>query len=98
MTALVLDRWMLAMAPSNCGLLVPEAVIGRLCSSERSSSRYCGVWMAIGYCTPFCGFNQNVGATCDDPARFTTMLLVTSRSVTPAYCALVRSTSTLNAG
>src|SRR3546814_20149282 len=50
------------------------------------------------YETLFLGLSQKVGATWLEPARLTTMLLVTSRAVTPATWARVRSISTSNPG
>ena len=73
-------------------------MIGKVSSEFSSSIWYCGVCITMGYWMSFCGFSQNVGATWIEPARLTTMLLVTSRSVRPANCARVRSTSTLNVG
>src|ERR1700681_285086 len=97
-TAFEVLRLMLATPPRTCGTDVVDAVIGRFCSSLRVSTWYCGVCMTIGYCTPFLGSNQNVGATWLLPASITSMLLVTSRSVRPRYCACARSTLTLKPG
>src|SRR5690348_5275490 len=97
--ALPFVRVKFAMPPSTCCEAAPEEpLIGMLASAFSESSRYCGVCMTIGYETPFCGLSQYVGDTWLDPARLTTMLLVTSRAVTPTSCARVRSTSTLNTG
>jgi hypothetical protein len=89
---------MSAMPPSKCDDVELAPLIGKVSSEFSSSIWYCGVCMTMGYEMPFCGFSQNVGDTWIEPARLMTMLFVTSRSVRPAYCARVRSTSTLNVG
>src|SRR5882724_6894864 len=97
-TAFEVLRLMLATPPSTCGTDVVDAVIGRFCSSLSESTRYCGVCMTMGYCTPLLGSSQNVGATWLLPASMTSILFVTSRSLRPRYCACARSTLTLKPG
>src|SRR3981081_2384887 len=96
-TALLATRLMSEIAPSVCDA-APVAVMGRFRRAVNVSIWYCGVCMTIGYDAPLSGLSQYVGATWLLPARFTTMLLVTSRSVKPTYWARVRSTSTLKPG
>src|SRR3954464_12465754 len=97
-TALEVDRLMLAMPPRIGGVAVLPAVIGKVSSALSESIWNCGVCITIEYDTPLSGLREEVGATCALPARLTTRLLVTSRSVSPTYCARVRSTSILNVG
>src|SRR5205807_2864834 len=101
-TASVVIRRTFATPPSTCGtdalLVLAPVVIGRFRKALSESTWYCGVCMTIGYCTPFFGFSQNVGATWLLPASMTSRLLVTSRSVRPRYCACARSTLMLKPG
>src|ERR1700730_15280498 len=97
-TAFEALRLIFATPPRTCGTVVVVAVIGRFRSSLSVSTRYCGVCMTIGYCTPLFASTQNVGATWLLPASITSRLLVTSRSVRPRYCACVRSTLMLQSG
>src|ERR1700726_1853761 len=95
-------RRTLATHPRTCGtdaaVVFAPVVIGRFRRALSESTWYCGVCMTIGYCTPFFGFSQNVGATWLLPASMTSRLLVTSRSVRPTYCERARSTLTLKPG
>src|ERR1700674_5162588 len=101
-TAFEFARLMFATPPRICGtdeaLAVVVAEIGRFCRPLSESTRYCGVCMTIGYCTPLFGSSQNIGATWLLPASMTDRLLVTSRSVRPTYCARARSTLRLKPG
>src|SRR5262245_47616784 len=97
-TAFEVVRVKSATPPRICGPAADAAVTGKFRSDARLSRAYCGVWMTIGYDTPFLGFNQYVGVTCPVPARLVPRLVVTSRSVTPTYWARERSTSTLKPG
>src|SRR5205807_3736429 len=101
-TAFELMRRTLATPPSTCGtgdaVVVVPVVIGRLRRALSESTWYCGACITIGYCTPFFGFSQNVGATWLLPASTTNRLFVTSRSVSPTYCERARSTSMLKPG
>ena len=77
---------------------VPAGEIGVACRASIESMRNCGVWVATGYCTPFCGLSQKFGAAWADPESEMRRLLATSRWVRPTWLARVRSTVTLNAG
>ncbi|MNL22973.1 hypothetical protein D3C87_1443390 [compost metagenome] len=94
-------RSTVANPPRICPLL-PAAVVvdesGRLRSAASVSRLDCGVCSTIGYDTPLAVLSQNVGATWLEPARLTTRLLVTSRSLIPTSCARVRSTLMLKVG
>src|ERR1700739_4358825 len=96
-TALETDRLILAMPP-RIGADGPPDVIGKVSSALNVSTLYCGVCITIEYETPLSRLRKYVGATWALPARLTVRELVTSRSVSPTYCARVRSTSTSKVG
>src|ERR1700736_4655569 len=86
-TAFEVVRRTFATPPRTCGAdeadVFAPVLIGRFRRALSVSTWYCGVCMTIGYCTPFFGFSQNVGATWLLPTSMTSRLLVTSRSVKP---------------